>query len=62
MTEIVTASSMSMATPVVDYRALHELSATLAHDGARGMVATLIADDNFSFLFSTRLVEYRLPD
>lgn len=29
---------------------------------AQGLVATLIADDNFSFLFSTRLVEYRLPD
>ncbi len=27
-----------------------------------GLVATLIADDNFSLLLSTRLVEYRLPD
>lgn len=42
---------------------LHENLEGIAvwRDGA-GLVATLIADDNFSLLLTTRLVEYRLPD
>jgi hypothetical protein len=42
---------------------LHENLEGIAvwRDGT-GLVATLISDDNFSLLLTTRLVEYRLPD
>ncbi|MGQ0564006.1 MAG: esterase-like activity of phytase family protein [Gemmobacter sp.] len=30
--------------------------------GPQGLVATMIADDNFKFFQSTQIVEYRLPD
>ena len=56
----VTAAETVLQTPLGLHDNLEGIS--VWRDGARGMVATLIADDNFSFLFSTRLVEYRLPD
>lgn len=49
-----------LQTPVGLHDNLEGLS--VWRDAAGHLTATMIADDNFSFLFSTHIIEYRLPD
>jgi hypothetical protein len=47
-------------TPLGTHQNLEGLSVWRNRDGT--LVATMVADDNFNFLFSSQIVEYALPD
>ena len=55
-----TGETVLLQTPVGLHANLEGLS--VWRDKSGRLTATLIADDGFSFLFATRIIEYRLPD
>ena len=55
-----TGETTLLQTPVGLHANLEGMS--VWRDKAGRLTATLIADDGFSFLFATRIIEYRLPD
>ena len=55
-----TGETTLLQTPVGLHANLEGMS--VWRDGAGRLTATLIADDRFSFLFATRIIEYRLHD